>query len=106
MRCYFLRNGHIAGVVILEGITKDHAAIRTGSALFLDRVHERFEGFEIWDRERLVFRYPEDDNASGPGSDNGRPSSKAKQTPSGRKSAPWLGEVYEPGSLMFCQAEL
>lgn len=72
MRLYFLRNGHIAAVELLETITDDQAAIRMGGARFLERLKEGFEGFEIWERDRVVFQYPPvgDDNA-GPASKSG-----------------------------------
>ena len=78
MRCYFMRNGHIASVEILDGITDDISAIKLGSSAFLKRLGERFDGFEIWERDRMVFRYPEDENQSGPASQNGKTSSQPK----------------------------
>ena|ERR1041384_7688720 len=91
MRCYFMRNGHIAGVEVLEDITDDTAAIKMGSEHFLDRVRDRadyFDGFEIWERDRLVFRYPEDENAAGPAKGNGNTSSKIVPSKPGKKTAP------------------
>lgn len=75
MRCYFMRNGHIASVEILEDVTDDAAAIKIGGAHFARRRDEGFEGFEIWERERVVFRYPEDENRTDP------TAGKAKSTP-------------------------
>ena len=72
MRCYFMKNGHIAAVEVLEEGIEDGAAIKVGGVLFLARIRDGFEGFEIWDRERVVFRYPEDDGVGGPISGNGK----------------------------------
>lgn len=77
MCCYFMRNGHIASVEPLEGVSDDAAAIKLGSASFLKRLRDGFEGFEIWERDRMVFRYPEDESQAGPeGKSAGRSSPK------------------------------
>jgi hypothetical protein len=74
MRCYLMRNGHIAAVELLEDVTDDRDAIKQGSARFLGRLREGYEGFEIWERDRMVFRYPEDENQAGPASNEGKSS--------------------------------
>jgi hypothetical protein len=56
VRFYFMRNGHIASVEELPGLS-DEEAIAKGHALFLERRH-LYEGFEVWDRTRFLFRYP------------------------------------------------
>lgn len=56
MRCYFMRNGHI-GAVELVTDASDSAAITQAEVLFAKR-QDKFEGFEIWDRTRLVHRHP------------------------------------------------
>jgi hypothetical protein len=58
MRCYFMRDGHIAAVELLDDVTDDNSAIDKVRVLFNLRTREHFDGFEIWDRERRVFRYP------------------------------------------------
>jgi hypothetical protein len=60
MRCFFLRNGHIAGVEMLSGLS-DQEATAKAQKLFLDR-RGQFEGFEVWDRTRVVFRHPDPDS--------------------------------------------
>lgn len=85
MRCYFMRNGHIASVEILEGVTDDAAAIKLGSASFLKRLREGFEGFEIWERDRIVFRYPDDENQADPTSQDGKV--PARLAPRGKKGS-------------------
>ena len=57
MRCYFMRGGHIEAVEELPGLS-DEEAIAKAHALFSERKH-LFEGFELWDRTRLIIRHPE-----------------------------------------------
>ena len=55
MRCYFLRGGRIAGVEILPlGLSDEHAIARA-HALSSKRKGP-FDGLEVWDRARFVFR--------------------------------------------------
>ena len=77
MRCYFMRDGHIASVELLDQLS-DEQAIAAAGQRFLVRVREGFDGFEVWDRERRVFRYPEGDNADphSRGGDGGRSNGK------------------------------
>jgi hypothetical protein len=56
MRCYFMSNGHIAGVEVLT-VASDDDAIKQARALFQER-SQQFAGFEVWDRSRPVYRYP------------------------------------------------
>ena len=58
MRCYFMKGGHIAAVELLDGKPDDDSAIDMARALFNARSREHFDGFEIWDGKRVVFRYP------------------------------------------------
>jgi hypothetical protein len=57
MRCYFMRGGHIEAVEELTGLS-DEEAIAKAHALFSARKH-LFEGFELWDRTRVLVRHPE-----------------------------------------------
>lgn len=57
MRCYFVRGGHIVGVETLSAATDD-ALIAQSRTLFEARKNA-FDGFEVWDRARFVYRYPE-----------------------------------------------
>jgi hypothetical protein len=57
MRCYFMRDGHIEAVEELPGLS-DERAIAKAHALFSQRKH-LFEGFEVWDRTRVLIRHPE-----------------------------------------------
>jgi len=62
MRCFFLRNGHIAAVEMLPGLSDQDAIAKAQKLFFLDR-QGQFEGFEVWDRTRAVFRHPDPDSA-------------------------------------------
>jgi hypothetical protein len=57
MRCYFMHNGHIAAVEVLTPAS-DEDAIKQSAALFRER-SGRFDGFELWDRDRFVHRHPD-----------------------------------------------
>jgi hypothetical protein len=57
MRCYFMRDGHIAVVEEIPGLS-DEEAIAKAHALFSERKH-LFEGFDLWDRTRVLIRHPE-----------------------------------------------
>jgi hypothetical protein len=57
MRCFFLRNGHVAAVEMLSGLS-DEAAIAKAHLLFSDR-SEHLDGFEVCERARVVFRHPD-----------------------------------------------
>ena len=56
MRCYFLRDGHIAGVEMLPLGLSDKDAIAGAHALSSKRKGP-FEGFEVWDDARMIFSY-------------------------------------------------
>src|SRR5580693_10222041 len=57
MRCYFMRGGRIEAVEELAGFS-DEQAIAKAHALFSERKH-KFEGFELWNRTRVIIRHPE-----------------------------------------------
>jgi hypothetical protein len=61
MRCYLMRNGHIAAVELLD-VKSDEEAVEKCRALFEER-KPKFEEFEVWDRTRKIARGPrrEDD---------------------------------------------
>ena len=56
MRCYFLSDGHIVAVEILAGLS-DEEAIAKAHELYAER-GALYEGFEVWDRARVVIRHP------------------------------------------------
>jgi len=57
MRCYLFRSGHIAAVETLKD-GSDEALIEQARALFEKRERD-YQGFEVWDCARFVYRYPE-----------------------------------------------
>jgi hypothetical protein len=64
MQCYFMRDGHIEAVQELPGVSEEEA-IAKAHALFSERRHS-FEGFELWDRSRVLVRHPEPAAANSP----------------------------------------
>ena len=58
MRCYFLHDGHIAGVEMLPLGLSDEEAIARARMLSSKRKGP-FDGFEVWDSVRLVIRHPD-----------------------------------------------
>lgn len=57
MRCYLVRKGHIAAVEVLDGAS-DEAVIEKARAIFEERKTD-YEGFEVWEGPKFVYRYPE-----------------------------------------------
>jgi hypothetical protein len=57
MWCYFLRDGHLAGVEMLPLGLPDEDAIARAHILSSKRKGP-FNGFEVWNRGRVVFRHP------------------------------------------------
>ena len=55
MRCYFMRNGHIEGYAPLRD-GPDEALIEQGISEFFKANRGRFDGFEVWRRERCLYR--------------------------------------------------
>jgi hypothetical protein len=53
MPCYFLRDGHVAGVEMLPLGLSDNDAIARAQTLYLKR-RGPLDGFEVWDRARFV----------------------------------------------------
>jgi hypothetical protein len=57
MQCYFLRDGHIAGVEMLPlGLSDEDSVARTRT--LSSKRKGPFDGFEVWDHGRFVFRTP------------------------------------------------
>jgi hypothetical protein len=58
MRCFLMRSGHIAAVEELPGMT-DQEAVEKCRAIFEARKSiTGFNGFEVWDRARMVIQEP------------------------------------------------
>lgn len=60
MRCYFMKRGHIQAVEVLSGLA-DEQALEKSHALFATKPKGQFDGFEIWDRARMVIQWPPPD---------------------------------------------
>jgi hypothetical protein len=58
MRCYFLHDGHLAGVEMLPPGFSDGDAIARAHILSSKRKGPH-DGFELWDRGRAVIRHPD-----------------------------------------------
>jgi hypothetical protein len=61
MRCYLMKGGHIAGVKLLKPDTSDAEMIEEAKAIFFHGPGAVYDGFEVWDRARFIYRYPEDE---------------------------------------------
>jgi hypothetical protein len=60
MRCYFMRDGRIVAVELLNQET-DEGRIDEAHKLFEAKGRPLgVEGFEVWDGPRFVFRFPSD----------------------------------------------
>ena len=58
MRCYFIKAGQIVAAESLHG-TNDDDVITQARDLFQQKgAPSGVDGFEIWDRDRFVFRFP------------------------------------------------
>lgn len=57
MRCYFMKNKHIEAVEFLT-TAPDDELIQQAEALFRERAGRHFDGFEVWDGRRFVYRFP------------------------------------------------
>ena len=57
MPCYFLRDGHVAGVEMLPFGLSDEGAIARTCTLCSKRKGP-LNGLELWDHGRMVFRHP------------------------------------------------
>jgi len=56
MRCYFMRGSSIASVVFLaEG--PDDVLVKQALAAFEKNARHAYDGFEVWDGKRFVYRY-------------------------------------------------
>jgi hypothetical protein len=55
MRCYFMRRGRIEGVTFLKS-GPDDALIKEARTAFEQHAGQHFDGFEVWDGTRFVYR--------------------------------------------------
>ena len=60
MRCYLMRKGRIAAVEFLASGT-DRALAEEAEAIFAEKSKNLgWDGFEVWDGPRFVYRHPPD----------------------------------------------
>jgi hypothetical protein len=63
MRCFFMKNGHLAGVEALAGMSdEDH---QKSHELFAARKGE-FVGFEVWELARMLIQHPAPESIGSP----------------------------------------
>ena len=55
MRCYFMRGGRIEGVTFLKS-GPDNALIEEARSAFEQHASQHFDGFEVWDGTRFIYR--------------------------------------------------
>ena len=61
MRCYFMRGGKIEGVELLKAAAPDDELVEQAKRLFHERADAgNYDGFEVWDLNRFVYREPWD----------------------------------------------
>jgi hypothetical protein len=56
MRCYLMRQGHIASVRELPGLD-DATAIEFSRNIF-EKHRDQYDGFEVWELSRMVVQHP------------------------------------------------
>ena len=56
MRCYFMRGSKIANVQLLRAGSDDEL-IHEALAVFGQHAEHAYDGFEVWDGKRFVYRY-------------------------------------------------
>ncbi|OAI45493.1 hypothetical protein AYO42_00205 [Rhizomicrobium sp. SCGC AG-212-E05] len=59
MRCYFMKDGHIASVEPLTQTTDEFLIVEAREFFELKGKPRGAEGFEVWDGPRFIYRYPE-----------------------------------------------
>jgi len=55
MRCYFMQGGRIENVAYLR-TGRDDDLIRQAKALLLEHAAQKYDGIEVWDGNRFVYR--------------------------------------------------
>ena len=56
MRCYFMRGGRIEGVTFLKSGPDDARLVEEARSVFEQHAGQQFDGFEVWDGTRFVYR--------------------------------------------------
>jgi hypothetical protein len=79
MRCYFMRNGHIADVEPLFGLGDEEAVAKSREMFDARKLEKDYDGFEVWELARMVIQFPRVESVemnTGNGHANGRKASK------------------------------
>jgi hypothetical protein len=58
MRCYFIKDGRIAAVEMLQEADDERLVSQSKELFELNGKPRGAEGFEVWDGGRFVYRYP------------------------------------------------
>jgi hypothetical protein len=58
MHCFFMRSGRIAGVEELPGLSDEEAVEKSRSLFASRRAQFAYDGFEVWERARVVTQHP------------------------------------------------
>jgi hypothetical protein len=65
MRCYFMRDGKIQGVTFLKSGPDDARLVEEAKSIFEHHAEQHFDGFEVWDGTRFVYRSERTSTPSG-----------------------------------------
>jgi hypothetical protein len=60
MRCFFMKDGHITAVQLLNSDTDDGLVEQATKAFYAKGGRGAADGFEVWDGPRFVSRFPPD----------------------------------------------
>jgi hypothetical protein len=60
VRCYFMKDGHIAAVAFLVETTDAGRIVEAKRLFVADGLKHKADGFEVWDGPRFVYRFPEE----------------------------------------------
>ena len=55
MRCYFMRSGRIQGITFLKSGLDDARMVEEARSVF-EHAGQQFDGFEVWEGTRFVYR--------------------------------------------------
>jgi hypothetical protein len=58
VRCYFLKQGHIAAVEPVFGLSDDEAVEKCREMFAARKDEAQYEGFEVWDLARMIIQCP------------------------------------------------
>ena len=59
MRCFFIKDGRIAGAEYLDGAENEEAAIAESRSRFISKIRFGYDGFEVWNGGNRIYCYPD-----------------------------------------------